>query len=179
MPLFSVRRFHVISAAAMVFFFSFFFVQPAVLGVKYRPWTRFLYIIHSLFNVRLGNELHPLALSIWLLWRSFRRPFNGRTPERLLTGLTMGLDVIGRDDQIELNEGEHQCTSSPLFARFMIDDGCDMTWWRGLVPFPCCTYFEKCFAALLLPPPLPVVNLLTLLLARDLPWTRPRISLTI
>ena len=78
--------------------------------------------------------------------------------------------VIGRDDQIELNEGEH---------RFMIDDGCDMTWWRGLVPFPCCTYFEKCFAALLLPPPLPVVNLLTLLLARDLPWTRPRISLTI
>ena len=29
----------------------------------------------------------------------------------------MGLDVIGRDDQIELNEGELSCTSSSLFAR--------------------------------------------------------------
>jgi hypothetical protein len=45
-------------------------------------------------------------------------PAAGWTLERLLTGLTVGLVVIVRDNYM----GEHQC---PLFARVTIDDCCD------------------------------------------------------
>ena len=70
----------------------------------------------------------------------------GRTPERLLTGLTMELDVIGRDDQIELDEGELQCPSSSLFARVMIDDGLRHDLMDdGLGPFSVLYIFREMF----------------------------------
>ena len=44
-------------------------------------------------------------------------PAAGLTVECLLTGLTVGLDIIGRDNYMD-----DQC---PLFARVTIDDCCD------------------------------------------------------